>query len=178
MTNLNKAIACLKELGFKPKIDEFDHRIIIQKAIYLLQLKGIQMNFDYCLNVRGPYSHDLTVEYYDKRKVVERLETSSKLTRAETGSVHELERLFEMKPNMLEIAATYAYFSFEKKENPIAALKELKRLKPFFSETQIAIGISKAKEFLFKPSRRDLAELRKEVSAWERVSISSVGNTG
>jgi uncharacterized protein YwgA len=179
MKNLNKVIACFKELRFKPNIEDFSHRIIIQKIVYLLQQKGIQLGFeDYCLNLRGPYSHMLTAEYYDKRKAVEKLETRVKLTRAEAESVRELGQLFETKPNILEIAATYAYFSFEKKENPIAALKELKKLKPFFSETQIAIGTSKAKEFLFKPSRRDLENLRKEVSAWESASINSIGNAG
>lgn len=74
-----------------------------------------------------------------------------------------------------EIAATYAFFAFHEGHDPITALKNVKKLKPLYSETQIAIGISKAKEFLFQPSEKDLSELKKELSAWQSAAISSMG---
>ncbi len=71
-------------------------------------------------------------------------------------------------------AAAYAFFAFYEKQDPITALKSVKKLKPFYSETQIAIGVSKAKEFLFQPTEKDLSELKKELSPWQEAALGSV----
>ena len=56
----------------------------------------------------------------------------------------------------------------------LEASRQVKRLKPFYSEAQIALGISKAKEFLYKPTRKDLEELKKETGIWQRASLKSL----
>ena len=53
-------------------------------------------------------------------------------------------------------------------------LRQVKRLKPFYSEAQIALGISKAKEFLFKPTQKDLEDLKKETGIWQRASLKTL----
>jgi len=50
----------------------------------------------------------------------------------------------------------------------------VKRLKPFYSEAQVAVGISKAKEFFFEPTVSDLDELKKETSIWQSASLRSL----
>lgn len=173
--NLDKAIACFKALGLRPEISRFEHRLIIQKVVYLLQVKGIGIGFEYSLYVRGPYSPDLTKVCYQQQKRIERLETKAGLTANESAQVEELKGLFGLKPGLLEVAATYAFFAFQEKQDPITALKSVKKLKPFYSETQIAIGVSRAKEFLFQPTDKDVSELKKELSSWQEAALGSVG---
>ncbi len=173
--SLNKVIACLKGIGLKPKVDDFQNRLVIQKAIYLLKLKGIDPGFDYNLYVRGPYSPDLTKEVYDHKSAVEELKTSTRLSNAEAGMVGEFKELFsDFKPSILEVAATYAFFAFERKQDPITALQNVKRMKSFYSGAQIAVGVSKAKEFLFKPSEKQLADMKEEARAWQDASLKSM----
>lgn len=173
--NLNKVIACLKEIGIKPKVDDFQNRLIIQKSIYLLKLKDIDFGFAYNLYVRGPYSPDLTKEIYDHKSIVENLKTTSKLDSSESKKIKEFKELFHApRPSILEVAATYAYFAFEQEQDPITALQNVKRMKSFYSEAQIAVGVSKAKEFLFRPSAKELAEMKKEAKPWQDASLKSM----
>jgi len=173
--NLDKVVACLKEIGFKPKINDFQDRLVIQKAVYLLQRKGIGSNFEYNLHVRGPYSPELTKEIYGHKSSVEKLETSSRLNNAESRAVEEFKGLFPgLKPGILEVAATYSYFAFERHQDVMTALQNVKRMKSFYSEAQIAVGVSKAKEFLFQPSEKELAEMKEESRAWQDASLKDM----
>ncbi|MCD6247702.1 MAG: hypothetical protein J7J87_04730 [Candidatus Diapherotrites archaeon] len=173
--SLDKVVACLKALNFKPNIDNFEHRLIIQKLVYLLELKGVKTGFSYSLYVRGPYSSELTEQIYESRKKVENLVTSENLSNTELKYVQEFKELFrELRPSILEVAATYAFFAFDQKQDPLTALKNVKRMKPFYSEAQIAIGVSKAKEFLFTPTKKELNELKKELWPWQEASKKSM----
>ena len=173
--NLDKVVACFKELGFKPTVGNFEHRLIIQKAVYLLQLKGIKAGFGYHLYVRGPYCKELTDQVYGNRTKVEHLESSASLSNAESKDILEFKELFgEFRSSILEIAATYSFFAFEKKQDPLTALKNLKTLKPFYSEAQIAVGVSKAKQFLFQPSEKELAEMKEEARPWQEAAAKSM----
>lgn len=173
--NLDKAVACFKALGFKPKIDDFESRLIIQKTIYLLQLKGIKTGFEYHLYVRGPYSSQLTDQVYANKAKVQNLETSASLTNAEVKDIEEFRGLFgQLVPSMLEIAATYSFFAFGEKLDPMTAQKNVKKMKPFYSEAQIAVGVSKAKELLFVPTEKELAGLREELNAWQEASAKDL----
>src|SRR3989338_3851095 len=105
----------------------------------------------------------------------EPLETSTSLTNAESKDIQEFKELFgEFKPRTLEVAATYSFFAFDQKQDPLTALKNVKRMKSFYSEVQIAIGVSKAKEFLFRPSEKELAEMKEEAKAWQDASLKSM----
>ncbi|MFH1056234.1 MAG: hypothetical protein V1717_00325 [Candidatus Micrarchaeota archaeon] len=171
--NTEKVIACLKEIGFKPKIAKFSDKVVIQKVVYLLQMKGVKLGFDFGLYVRGPYSPGLTKEIYSRKGDFEQLKTRTELSGKETEAAKELNEIFDAKPAMLEIAATYAFFAYGQKQDPLTAQKNVKIMKPFFSETQLAVGINKAKEFLFVPSERLLKEMKKEFAPWEAASIES-----
>ena len=177
MSDFNKVIACLKGMGMKrPSVNDFQDKLMIQKAVYLLQLKGVKTGFHYGLYVRGPYSPELTKELYAHKSELQQLKTTEELTKKETEAVGELKELLGLNPGLLEVAATYSYFAFGRKEDPITALKNVRTIKPFYSETQIAVGISRAKEYLFKPTGKELAELRKELEPWQKASAKSWGN--
>lgn len=174
MGNRDKIIACFKAMDFRPDIRSFEHRLIAQKINCLLQFKGVDTGFSCSLYVRGPYSPDLTKELYDRREDFESLRTGTELAKKEEESVQELKELFGLTPSLLEIGATYAYFTENLRLDPIDALGRVKRLKPFYSEAKIAVGISKTKEYLFRPTEKQMGELRKELKPWEQVSARNL----
>ncbi len=171
--NADKVIACFKEIGFKPVVKKFEHRIIMQKLAYLLQLKGVKLGFEFNPYVRGPYSSQLAKQIFDNVEKFEKWQTSAKLLPIEAEILAQFKEVFELKASMLEIAATYLYFSFEKKENELDAVRHLKQLKPFFSEAQFAVGISKAKQFLPTATEADKAALKKELAPWQNAAIQT-----
>lgn len=174
MEKRKKLIAFFKELGFNLDIAEFDNRLIAQKLVCLLELKGIDLGYSCSLYVRGPYSPDLTQDLFAFTREFETLETGSRLSMEEKETAGKLGRIFGLKPVPLEVGATYGYYTLRQNSDPLEAARQVKRLKPFYSETQIALGISKAKQFLFEPTQKDLEDLKKETGIWQRASLKSL----
>lgn len=54
----------LNELGIPPAIDTINDRKRVQKPIYLGQATGAELNYDFDWYVHGPYSTELTRDYY------------------------------------------------------------------------------------------------------------------
>jgi uncharacterized protein YwgA len=174
MEKRKKVIAFFKELGFNFDISQFDDRLVAQKIVCLLELKGIDLGYPCSIYVRGPYSPELTEDLFEFTREFENLETRVRLSAEERETAGDLGRIFGLKPVPLEVGATYGYYSLRQNCDPVEALRQVKRLKPFYSEAQIALGISKAKEFLFRPTQRDLEELKKETGIWQRASLKSL----
>ena len=174
MEKRKKAIAFFKELGFHFNISQFDDRLVAQKLVCLLGLKGIDLGYPCNIYVRGPYSPELTEDLFGFTREFENLETGVRLSAAEKETAGDLGRIFGLRPVPLEVGATYGYYSLRQNCDPFEALRQVKRLKPFYSEAQIALGISKAKEFLFSPTEKDLEELKKETGIWQRASLKSL----
>ena len=174
MEKRKKVIAFFKELGFAFNISRFDDRLIAQKLVCLLDLRGVDLGYPCSIYVRGPYSPDLTQDLFEFTREFENLETESRLSAAEKETAGDLGRIFGLKPVPLEIGATYGYYTLRQNSDPLEALRQVKRLKPFYPEAQIALGISKAKEFLFRPTQKDLEELKKETGIWQRASLKSL----
>jgi uncharacterized protein YwgA len=174
MEKRKKVIAFFKELGFEFSISRFDDRLIAQKLVCLLDLRGISLGYPCSIYVRGPYSPELTEDLFGFTSEFENLKTEARLNAAEKETARDLGRIFGLKPVHLEVGATYGYYALRQNCDPLEALRQVKRLKPFYSEAQIALGISKAKEFLFHPTHKDLEELKKETSIWQRASLKSL----
>ena len=174
MEKRKKVIAFFRELGFHFHVSRFDNRLIAQKVVCLLELRGINLGYPCSLYVRGPYSPDLTKDLFEFPGEFEQFTTGSRLSTDEKKIAGELNRIFGLKPIPLEVGATYGFFAMRENCDPLEATRRLKRLKPFYSEAQIAIGVSKAKEFLFQPTQKDLAELKKETGIWQRASLRSL----
>ncbi|MCL4552050.1 MAG: hypothetical protein M1305_00625 [Candidatus Marsarchaeota archaeon] len=178
MNDFGKVLACLKGLGMRtPSVDNFEDKLIIQKAVYLLQLKGVKTGFGFNLYVRGPYSPALTTELYSHKRELRGLETTTKLSEREAEIVQELRGLTGLKPSLLEVAATYAYFAIDQGKDPLTATKGVRAIKGFYPEAQIALGISHAKKFLFKPTEADIAEMKKEHEALEQASLHDLASS-
>jgi len=174
MGNLNKAISCFQALGIKPNIKDFQSKLVMQKTVYLLQQMGVKMDFRYGLYVRGAYSPELTEALYQHVAQVEELKGGEKLSAKEMEAIKEFnDEMDGLDPAVLEIAATYAYFFKEKGFSAHDATIKTKEAKPFFTEMQFVKGINRGKALVFKPTKEELAELKKEMAPWEAASIES-----
>jgi hypothetical protein len=57
------------------------------------------------------------------------------------------------------------------------ALANLKKLKPYYSNCQRAVGVSKANA-LFPPSKEEIADMLEEFKELEAATISDIVNSG
>jgi hypothetical protein len=175
MKKSDKVIAVLKALGISTDIEEFDKRLIIQKTVCLLQLKGVKMDYSFSIYIHGPYSPELTNDYYQERKKFRTEETDVELTRSELEIIKEFSAIFNLeKPSQLEIASTYSHYTYSKKYSPIDATKATRELKSQYSPGQIAVAISKANQFLYSPTPEDLQTLKDETAPWQRIGFHSL----
>lgn len=149
----------------------FEHRLIAQKLVFLLKLKGIELAYPFRLYVRGPYSSVFAQEYYQHSDEFSRCETGSSLSPSEADCVGELTRLFDNSPSLLEIGATYGYLVYELQKPPEKAYRSVRRMKSFYSNEQIVKGVNRAKQFLFDPAGEEVAALDAELQEWQRASI-------
>ncbi|MBA7473149.1 hypothetical protein ES707_08483 [subsurface metagenome] len=154
--------------------DQFEHRLIAQKLIYLLKLKGVGFGYPFHLYVRGPYSPTLAREYYQYADEFSRCETDLALSPAEADSVAELIGLFDKSPSLLEIGATYGYLAYEMHQPPQQAYRTVKRMKSFYTSEQIVRGVNRVKQFLFAPTKEEQAALEAELQEWQRAGIRSM----
>ena len=171
MPDLDLLTACFKESNFKMDIHNFEDRLIAQKIVYLLQLKGVPLSYPFHIYVRGPYSPLLTKDLYNGERKISTFQTDVKLSDNTVQSINQLKDLFGTSANLLEIGATYSFFNIEIGYDHVNSLNELKRIKPFFSGPQLSLGISKVKEFLFEPSDQEVANMKNEFSAWQDAAF-------
>jgi uncharacterized protein YwgA len=161
MDKLEKIISCLREAGFKPDLNSFQDKLVVQKTVCLLQLMGMRTDYNFSLYVRGPYSPDLTKDLYEHREAVEKLKSVCSLSESEHEQVQKVYELSNhLEPKMLEIMATYSFIRKQLGMNGRDSLIHLKKLKPF-PEAQIAVGVSRAK-LLFPLSEKEVEEMKTE----------------
>ncbi|MCX6778409.1 MAG: hypothetical protein NT157_06020 [Candidatus Micrarchaeota archaeon] len=171
MERLEKIIACFKEVKFEPKLDDFQDKLVIQKAVCLLQLMGMKTGYSFSLYVRGPYSPELTKDLYSHREAIEKLRSGCSLSTNEQQKVLKVYELSDnFDPKLLEIMATYSFIRKQLGMNGKDSVIHLKKLKPF-PEAQIAVGVSRAKG-LFPPSEKEIAEMKAEFEAWDDAANS------
>ncbi len=165
-----KVLACFKEMDFHPKLSEFEDRLRMQKLVFLLQKVGVDCGFKFALNARGPYSIGLADQFFTHKQELAKLDAGCKLSSTEKKEVAEVKKIFGLKAAHLEAGTTYLYLTDEEKLEPYEAFKRVKKLKPFISDGDLAVGVSKAKELTFKPTEEDLKWLREENKLWDRLS--------
>ncbi len=174
MSKLKKLLACLKELNFKPNVNNFEHRLIIQKTACLLELMGFKIGYNFSLYVRGPYSTDLTHDLYDNIQFVYENKISPNFSSPKREKLLEFsDATDKLDPALLEIMSTYAFISKALGKDEKEAIIELKRLKPFFSDAQIAVGVSRAKQ-LITPTEDEVKRMKKEFEDFEGAGVSDM----
>ena len=63
-TRLTVLQLVMNGMGLESGIDTIDERVTFQKAVYLAQAGGVQLGYRYNWYRMGPYSPDLTRDYY------------------------------------------------------------------------------------------------------------------
>jgi uncharacterized protein YwgA len=173
MGELKKVLGYLRELRFKPDVDKFQDRLVIQKTVCLLEMMGLDIGYHFSLYVRGPYSPSLTNDLYSNRNEVNNLKTNYSPDDEEKKKLSTFSEISNnLEPTLLEIMSTYAFLIREPENDEKQALVKLKKLKSFYSEGRIAMGVSKAKQLLFKPSEKDIEKMKSEFSDWQDASIA------
>lgn len=173
MGNLNKILAYQKELGLKPRVNNFQDKLVIQKTTCLLKLSGIHLDYSFSLYVRGPYSPGLTKDLYANMEMVNKLQTNYTPTEHEKRLLHTISELSDnLDPALLEIMSTYEFLVKELHNDEKEAITNLKKLKSFYSEGRIAVGISRTKQLFFKPTEKEIEKMKVEFGAWEEASLT------
>ena len=175
MEDKDKVIAYLKQIGFKVNPDEFDNRLLIQKIVYLLKLKGLNIKYHYgkpYFEKRGVYSKELADDYCNYKNEFHELLTDYNLKKEEYETINEFNSIFEVSIPLLEAGTTYAYFAYEKGMEPSEAYNKVKEIKSkYCTPYEISMGVSKVKEFLFEPIEEDKELLEREIAPWRVVGI-------
>lgn len=119
-------------VGFTFDLKNFDHRIKLQKYVYLAREFGWNHQYRYNIYVRGPYSRNLADDYYNLKEV-----RSVDLPLMDLDSFKEMvinkdTAWLEVATTLLSVYKNYKYhYSGKKLEfNIISRTKELKNSIP------------------------------------------------
>lgn len=181
--DVDKVIAACKYIGVKSgKLDVknfYAARFLIQKITSLSKSAGIPINYRFTLYIKGPYSRQLTNDYYANREKFTSLETNYQLTKGEKELLDKIYsyildytkldssiRLFEF----IESSSTIAYLMTESgMMDDTAIIKKVKELKPYLNESETIVGLNRVKCLLFKPEYLT-DEIREETMRWDSLS--------
>jgi uncharacterized protein YwgA len=124
-------IKALEDIGFNFNVNRFNHRLKLQKYVYLARRYGIDLGYYYNLYIRGPYSPELANDYYSikegmPRKNVDPPKDFFRLVKGKS------ERWLELAATLVMIKERYPDISDEEmidlviKNKPFATTEELK----------------------------------------------------
>jgi len=169
-SKLEKVIAALKYLGLRPDINQYASRFIVQKIAFLAQALGMEIGYYFSIYVAGPYSRELTCDYYNEPERVNSLETNYVLTEEDNRILDKIRACCSFEEAFLmECTSTIVYFL---KENPNLTDGELfektRLLKSYLSEYICITSLTKAKELLFEPTYLT-EDLRRELEQWDEI---------
>ena len=105
----------LADAGITVNVDTFDDRLILQKAVYLLQEGGVHFGYRYRWYLRGPYSPDLTGDAFLLARGGDEVADLKKWNLDETSKerISKLKNLFtcgrEALPKTLELLASVLF---------------------------------------------------------------------
>ena len=171
--DLDKVIACLKFLGLRPSMYAYRWRFLTQKIAFLAKALGMDIGYDFTVYVAGPYSRELNCDYYpDEIKTkMDALQTDYVLTPSDLLVLERIRNCRGLLENqsLMEAASTAIFFM--RQDNSISEddlFMNLKWLKPHIGDSDRVIGITKAKELLFKPEYLS-EDLKREMDEWDRL---------
>lgn len=172
LNDLDKVIASLKFLGLKLDIRTYHGRFLAQKTAHLAQTLGLQTRYYFTIYVAGPYSPSLARDYYANQAKINALETEYELTADDKIVLEKIRASSDLYEDLdlMECTATVLHLM---KENPslkdgdiIAKIHELKK---HLNDATCVIGISKAKELLFKPEYLT-EKVKEEIRCWSNIA--------
>lgn len=130
----------LSELGIPSIIETLDDRKRVQKAVYLGQLSRVDLGYRFGWYVHGPYSPELTRDYYALADVVDAGEESFANKALHPSVSRRLRRMLPImttpsgfplsQEKWLELVASYHYLRIVRGFGHEEALLQLERQKP------------------------------------------------
>ena len=126
-------IKALENIGFNFDVNRFNHRLKLQKYVYLARRYGIDLGYRYNLYIRGPYSPELADDYYSVRVGMpeEHVDVPENFFRLVKG---KSERWLELAATLVMIKERYPDISDEEMidivigNKPFATPEELKNI--------------------------------------------------
>lgn len=127
-------------LGDDWSLDKFNDKLIIQKSIYLGEILGFDLNYDFGWYVRGVYSSSLTVDLYEMENRLEINYNPSREEQEIMGKLKNIEERFEEDEGKgFELVSTIVY-AIKNKKQP---REFVEKTKPWFNENKISLAIEK-----------------------------------
>jgi hypothetical protein len=133
----------------------------------------MDIGYDFTIYVAGPYSRHLNCDYYpnEVKSRIDALETTYELTDSDIVTLDKIKSCRGLLENqtLLEATSTAVYLMMQNPDQSEDRLFiTLRWLKPHLSESDRVIGISKAKELLFR-SDYFTEELKQELNEWDKL---------
>lgn len=143
-------------LGLKFQIDDFRDRLILQKAVYLVQAAGVHLGYYYQWYLHGPYSPSLTRDEYAVAADISAGLDECKGWTLDTTSLDKLGRLSSMfnEPDRgklarkLELLASVHFLTVhgETGVTPKTITETLQRFQKDFTEDEVKTALGELKE--------------------------------
>ena len=140
------------------KVDIFEDRLILQKAVYLVQAAGVNLGYYYQWYLHGPYSPSLTRDEYAIAMDISAGLNESKGWKLDDSSSQRLEKIGDIftEPqrdklaNKLELLAS-VHFLIDRRQVSGANIKQvtetLKRFNKNFSEDEVKEALGELKSY-------------------------------
>lgn len=172
-TNLDKVIACLRGLNLRPNMHEYKWRFLTQKTAFLAKALGMDISYSFTIYVSGPYSRELNSDYYpfENKTKINNLLTDYVLTPLDISILERINACCDLYENqsLMEATSTIVFFIRENPQyNDENIFQSIRSLKPHIRDTERIIGLTKAKELLFRDEYMT-EEIAREMEEWDRV---------
>ena len=133
------------------KIEGFNDRLILQKAIYLAQAAGVKLGYYFHWYLRGPYCPALTRDAYGIRRELDEDMDDSQSWELDAPSSERLQKLCELFPpdrsqmaRELELLAS-VHFLIDRQQvlsrEPAALVDTLRRYGKDFTQDEVAAAL-------------------------------------
>ena len=178
-SNIDRVVAYLDALGIKVDIKEkYNDRVKVQKVAFLMQTLVGELNYtDFIFHMKGPYSHQLTVDYFENEE-----KFHSKPTYVPDDREKQLiERISVVMGNdlgaeNLEVTASLLFLHSLDNLDFEASEIELSKRKPHLPEEAIWHGSNVLKSLLLSEQERDaqMKAVAKETESLDKASCEDL----
>ncbi len=169
--DFDKVIALINHLELNPDVDQYKWRFILQKVTFLAQALGVNIDYAFTPYVAGPYSSSLAHDYYTYRDELSSRRTSYILNETEIQSIEKISEYCDLEGDLslLESTSTFVYIISQESGSDDDDINiRFRVLKPYISDTKRIIGMTQAKQLLFREEYLT-EELKKEMDIWDTI---------
>ncbi len=155
----------LEAAGVRLSVETFDERLILQKAVYLLQSAGIHMGYRFRWYLKGPYSPDMTADAFALTGAGETGTSELGRWKLDEASAVVAQRLEELlcragedtptQAKRLELSASLLFLLNTKQATPTdanGAAAILQRNGKQFSASEVRTAITELRSYGFLPA--------------------------